>query len=249
MFLALIVEDNIAFCANLYSALQSRFPFVHLAIAGGVREALAELEFARPDLILLDVHLADGNGLDLTRSLRASGIDSVVIVLTVHDIPEYRDEAMRSGADGFMVKGSIDFCDIFDVVQSLLVLRFRALIVAEEAAFEDQMRSFLMHFEPDTVIARAADLDEALTIARTLKPNLVVLCTAAGAERERSFCDGLRADQPDGGAVVVSVRDQNHDGTSVGPSDYCLDKEAAFDQEMTAIVNSLLSVRGQRSAS
>jgi DNA-binding NarL/FixJ family response regulator len=249
VFLALIVEDNTAFCENLHSALQSRFPFIELAIAGGVREALARVEFARPDLIFLDLHLADGNGLDLTRHLRASGIDSVVIVLTGHNIPEYRDAAMRSGADRFMVKGSIEFCDIFNVVQSILALRFRALIVAEEYAFEDQMRSFLRRAEPDSVIACATDVDEALMFARTLKPNLVVLCTAAGAERERSFCDSVRADQADGGAKVVSVVDPGHDGTWVCPSDYCLAKGAAFDREMTAIVNSLLAGRGQQSFS
>ena len=53
--------------------------------------------------------LADGNGLELARRLRASGRDSVVIVLTTHDIPEYRDEALRSGANYFMVKGGIEF--------------------------------------------------------------------------------------------------------------------------------------------
>ena len=249
MFLALIVEDNTAFCEKLYSALQSRFPFIELAMAGGVREALAEIDFARPDLIFLDVHLGDGNGLDLVWRLRASGIDAVVIVLTVHDIREYREEALRCGADRFMVKGAIDFCDIFDVVQSMLALRFRALIVAKEPAFADQMRSFLTHAEPNTVIAGATDLDQALTIARTLKPNLVVLSTAARAERERSFCDSVRADQADAGTVVVSVRDSSRGGNRVSPADYCLNKATAFDEEMSAIVNSLLASRGQQPAS
>jgi DNA-binding NarL/FixJ family response regulator len=249
VFLALIVEDNIAFCANLYSALQARFPFVKLAIAGGVRDALMEIELARPDLIFVDVALGDGNGLELTRRLRASGVDSVVIVLTVHDIPEYRDEAIRSGADRFMVKGSIDFCDIFDVVQSMLAPRFRALVVAEEREFEDQVSSLLSQVRPNTVIARAADLDDALRIARTLKPNLVVLGTTAGAERERSFCDSVHADQPEGSTLVVSVYDSNRDRDWVCPSDYCLTAGAAFEQEMNAIVNSLLASRGQNSVS
>ncbi len=249
MFLALIVEDNIAFCESLFAALQSRFPFIGVAMAEGVRAALAEVEFAQPDLIFVDVHLGDGNGLDLTRRLRAAGIDSVVVVLTVHDVPEYHDEALRSGADRLMVKGAIDICDIFDVVDSILALRFRALIVAEESAFEDQMRSFLTRAEPATVIACATDVDEALMIARTLKPNLVVLCTAAGAERERSFCDNVHADQAGGGAMVVGVHDLSHHGTWVCPADCCLNKEAAFGQEMSAIVKSLLAVRGMQATS
>ena len=249
MFLALIVEDNAAFCEELCSALRAHFPFIDLAIADGVGKALAEVNFAPPDLILLDVHLADGNGLELTRRLRALGIDSVVIILTVHDITEYSDEAMHSGADGFMVKGSIDFCDIFDVVHSLLAPRFRALIVAEESAFADQTSAILTHVEPATVLACASDVNEALIVARTLKPNLVVLCTAAGAERERSFCDSVHAERPDGDTIVVSVYNAEHESGWVCPSDYCLEKGAAFGKEMTAIVNSLLAVRGQQPTS
>jgi hypothetical protein len=86
-----------------------------------------------------------------------------------------------------------------------------------------------------------------LIIARTLQPNLVVLCTAAGAERERSFCDSVHAERPGGDAIVVSVYNTEHEGDWICPSDYCLERDAAFGEEMTAIVNSLLVARGQRS--
>ena len=249
MFRALIVEDNPAFCAKLHAALQSRFPFIELAVAGGVREALAAVDFAQPDLIFVDVHLVDGTGLDLTRRLRASGVAAVIVVLTVHDIPEYREESLRSGVDRFMVKGNMDFCDVFDVVESILAPRFRALIVAEEPAFEDPMRSFLLRAEPGSVIAFAAGVGEALTIARTLKPNLVVLRTAAGAEYERGFCDRVHAELATDDAMVISVYDEGRDGSRVCPSDYCLERGAVFEHEMGAVLNSLLAVRGAQLAS
>jgi DNA-binding NarL/FixJ family response regulator len=249
VFLALIVEDNIAFCESLFAALQARFPFIGVAMAGGVHAAIAELDFAQPDLIFVDLHLGDGSGLDLIRRLRAAGIDSMIVVLTVHDVPEYRDEALRSGADRFMVKGSIDFGDIFDAVDSTLALRFRALVVAGESAFEDRMRSFLTRAEPATVIACATDVDEALMLARSLRPNLVVLSTAAGAERERRFCDSLHADRAGGGALVVSLHDSTDHDARDCPADCCLNKEAAFGQEMRAIVDSLLAVRGTQATS
>ena len=245
MFLALIVEDNTAFRENLYVALHARFPFIELVQAAGVRAALTEVGRDRPDLIFIDVHLGDGNGLDLTRRLRISGVDSMIIMLALHDLPEYRDEALRSGADRFMVKSQVDFCAVFDVVQSLLTLHFRALIVAEESAFEARMRAFLSRAVPGTVIACATEVDEALMIARTLNPNLVVLCTAAGAERERSFCESVHGDRANGGATVVSVYDSGRDAALECPTDYCMDKNAAFSQEMTAIIDTLLAVRGQ----
>jgi DNA-binding NarL/FixJ family response regulator len=243
MFLALIVEDNASFRADLQAALQFRFPFVELATASGVREALAKVDLAQPDLMLVDLHLGDGNGLDLTRTLRSSGNHSVVIVMTTQDTPEYREAAFTSGADRFMAKGSIDFSAIFDVVQSMLAVRFRALIVAEESTFETQMRAFLNHAEPATVIAHVTDLDEAFAVALTLKPNLVVLGTAAGPERERTFCTLVHANQPNSGVTIVSVYDSNEDDGTDCPSDFCLGKGAAFGHEMSAIVDSLLAHR------
>ena len=136
MFTILIVEDNRSFREALKDALQSRFSFLALATAAGAEDALAKIDSMRPDLIFMDMRLPDGNGLQLTRRLRAARNRAVVIVLTSHDLTEYREDAVRSGADRFLVKSSANISEILRHVESILASRFRALIVAEDAGFK-----------------------------------------------------------------------------------------------------------------
>lgn len=123
MFKILIVENNLLFSQALRDALQAHFPTAELAQAESVQAALAALESMRPDLIFLDIGLPDGNGLELARRLRAAGVDAVIAIFTTHDLPEYRDEAARSGANHFLVKGSTSLSEIFALAESALASR------------------------------------------------------------------------------------------------------------------------------
>jgi DNA-binding NarL/FixJ family response regulator len=125
VFKALIVEDNRSFSEALRAAVQTHFPFVVIEQASCVQEALRKIDSMQPDLIFSDIRLPDGNGLGLTRSIRAAGIESVIVILTSHELPEYRDAALSSGADYFMTKGSVSIIEFFDVVGSALACRFK----------------------------------------------------------------------------------------------------------------------------
>jgi DNA-binding NarL/FixJ family response regulator len=122
-FKILIVEDNRSFREALSTSLLAHFPKLSLMKAARVQEARAKVESMQPDLIFVDMRLPDGNGLDFTRSIRAAGNKSAIIVLTSHDLSEYREAAFSSGADQFMVKGSVDINEIFTVVESILAAR------------------------------------------------------------------------------------------------------------------------------
>lgn len=118
-FTILIIEDNRVFREFLKGALQSRFPFLTLATAAGAQDALAQINTVRPDVIFMDVRLPDGNGFELTRCIREMAVDANVVVFTSFDLPEYRDEAFRSGADHYLVKGAASINDIFSLVESI----------------------------------------------------------------------------------------------------------------------------------
>ncbi len=239
----LIVEDNPFFSEALHAVLQSRFPFLTLAKAASVKEALARIDSMRPDLIFMDVSLPDGNGLELTRRIRAAGINAVVVVLTMRDLPEYRDEAIRCGADHFFAKGSIDLDAIFGIVDSILASRRRALIVSGDAIFQEQLSAFLSRMRPAMVIACAANCGEAIDIVDTLKPHLVLLRSESDVGSERHFCDRIHAGRVRGEVKVVRVGDTGREGTWICPADYCVATSAAFSQEMVAIINSLEAAR------
>jgi two-component system OmpR family response regulator len=65
------------------------------------REALATVAY---ELVLLDLNLPDGRGLDLLREVRRQGADAPVIILTAQDQIAARIEGLNSGADDYLVK-------------------------------------------------------------------------------------------------------------------------------------------------
>ena len=65
------------------------------------REALATVAY---ELVLLDLNLPDGRGLDLLRELRRQGAEAPVIILTAQDQIVARIEGLNSGADDYLVK-------------------------------------------------------------------------------------------------------------------------------------------------
>lgn len=123
VFKILIVEDNRSLREALGTSLQAHFENLTLITAKRIEEARAKVQSMQPDLIFVDMRLPDGHGLDFIASIRAAGNKSAIIVLTSHDLPEYREAASRSGADHFMVKGSVDIKDIFAIVESIMATR------------------------------------------------------------------------------------------------------------------------------
>ncbi|HXG43978.1 MAG TPA: response regulator transcription factor [Gemmatimonadales bacterium] len=77
-----------------------------VAEAGSVEEALEQAAQTRPDLLVLDLSLPGGGGLELARRIREQLPDVRILVLSVHDHPEYVLGAVRAGANGYLRKDS-----------------------------------------------------------------------------------------------------------------------------------------------
>ncbi len=67
-------------------------------------DARDHLDVVPYDLILLDLHLPDGKGLELLRTLRRQGSETPVVILTARDQLSDRIEGLNSGADDYLVK-------------------------------------------------------------------------------------------------------------------------------------------------
>jgi two-component system response regulator MprA len=68
------------------------------------REALEQVETRRPDVIVLDWLMPELDGIQVTERLRASGDDTLILMLTARDAIEDRVEGLESGADDYLVK-------------------------------------------------------------------------------------------------------------------------------------------------
>jgi DNA-binding NarL/FixJ family response regulator len=120
LFKTLIIEDSLVFRQTFKKVLGTKFPAMEIAEAADGKEALEKLTSFQPRLIFLDVKLPDGNGLELTRKIKAQDPSVMILILTSYDIPEYREAALRSGARNYFVKGLTPNEDIWAEVESIL---------------------------------------------------------------------------------------------------------------------------------
>lgn len=72
--------------------------------AGSVAEALVRVPAVRPDVVVIDMRLPDGDGAELCRGLRERLPDLRCLVLTSYSEQEALDAAVRAGASGFLLK-------------------------------------------------------------------------------------------------------------------------------------------------
>ncbi len=100
----LIVEDHQITRLGLCTLLGSCPQFEIVGEAGSVAEALAAVTRLRPDLLLLDLRLPDGSGIEVCRRLQQMNCDTRVLVLTSYAADDLLFEAIAAGADGYLLK-------------------------------------------------------------------------------------------------------------------------------------------------
>jgi CheY-like chemotaxis protein len=95
----LFVEKDVGFRQALSDILLTCFPLIDVDEATDGEEALSKVEYLRPQLILMDVHLSGENGLEVTRKIKSVYTDIVIVILTACDHPEHRHQALLNRGD------------------------------------------------------------------------------------------------------------------------------------------------------
>lgn len=102
----LIIDDSQAALTGL-KALLKRVPGVQLVgEASGGRGAIKLAERLQPDVILMDLHMPDVNGIEATRQIVHTSPHIAVLVLTMYDDDDSVFAAMQAGARGYLLKGA-----------------------------------------------------------------------------------------------------------------------------------------------
>jgi DNA-binding NarL/FixJ family response regulator len=99
-----LVDDHAIWRDGVASLLEdTEFEVVGEASSG--REALEVVRRVHPRMVLLDIRMAGGDGLDALQVLKQEHSDVAVIMLTTYDNPTYMARAVAGGAAGYVLKG------------------------------------------------------------------------------------------------------------------------------------------------
>ena len=106
-----IADDSLIVRERLVTMLDELAGIEIVGQAETVAEAISAIGKLQPDVVILDIHMPDGSGIDVLQIIKQDEPAPVVIVLTNYPYPAYRQKCLQAGADFFLDK-SIEFDQI-----------------------------------------------------------------------------------------------------------------------------------------
>ncbi|WP_179380397.1 response regulator transcription factor [Jannaschia marina] len=100
----MIVDDHPMVADGIRALLETYDDLTVVGTVSNGRAAIDRIEALKPDVILLDLNMPEMNGLAATEVLRERNADVAILILSMHDAPEYVATALRHGANGYCLK-------------------------------------------------------------------------------------------------------------------------------------------------
>src|SRR5690242_13931429 len=103
----LIADDHAPFRDGLRALLRPEPDIETVGEAATGREAIAQATSLQPDVILMDLHMPEGNGIEATHIILATSPHISILVLTMFEDDDSVFAALQGGARGYLLKGAI----------------------------------------------------------------------------------------------------------------------------------------------
>lgn len=175
----LLADDHALFREGLAGLIAAQPDFEVVGEAGDGLEALVKARDLAPDLILMDITMPGCDGLEATRRIKRELPAAVIVILTVRDEDDKLFEAVRSGAQGYILK-SIRSPDMVDLLR-------RA--VRGEAALTPALAGRMLE-EFRRLSQRASEMPRGQILALTPREQ-EVLTLAAEGRTDQEIAEGL----------------------------------------------------------
>ncbi len=240
----LLVEDDHHLCTILAEALASEdFSVTEVSTLEQAKKYLSGHNI--PDIVLLDIQLPDGNGLDLLQPLRENSTtrDVPVVVITASDqnAGKYADPLLID-----WIKKPFDMSRLFNALKIAIKARrpgrARVLVVDDDAPTRELIKQQIQSF--DLEYMEAVDGIEAVHLARTQNPDLIILDLAMPAANGFQVVEILRNEKNHSTRLLVyTARDLTNEDKqklSLGLSAY-LTKSRTSEEQFINTVKSLLN--------
>jgi DNA-binding NarL/FixJ family response regulator len=166
----LLVDDHHLFREGLRSILDNQPDFEVIGEAGDGLEAIVKCRKLNPDLVLMDVAMPGCDGLEATQRIKYEMSDMIIVMLTVRDENEKLFEAIRNGAQGYLLK-SIKSRDMLTLLRGA---------VRGEAAITPTLGGRMLE-EFRRVSQRSANVPDDIVVTLTSREQEVLCLVSEGA--------------------------------------------------------------------
>ena len=126
----LLADDHTMFRAGLKALLEPEARLKVVGEASSGEEAVEKVREIKPDVVVMDLSMPEMNGLEATRAISALGLDTKVLVLTVHAEEEYLVPVVEAGGSGYLTKTSADT----DLIEAIKVVARGEVFLPPKAA-------------------------------------------------------------------------------------------------------------------
>jgi two-component system, NarL family, response regulator DegU len=103
----LIVDDHVQVRKALRDLVRASFPHCRVLEAGSGEDAVEVVCAEQPDIVLMDILLPGINGIEATRRIKEVHPLAQVVIVSIHDSPEYRRDAQAAGAAAYVFKNRL----------------------------------------------------------------------------------------------------------------------------------------------
>jgi DNA-binding NarL/FixJ family response regulator len=124
-----IVDDSMPIVVRLTNILSGEENLKIVGIANNATKAIEYIAKSNPDVVILNIHMPDGNGIDILKQIKKEKPSTIVLMLTNYTESDYRKICMKEGADFFLDK-SIEFEKIIDICKTLAMQNNKTNITA-----------------------------------------------------------------------------------------------------------------------
>ena len=173
----LVIEDQDSARDSLVELLRGEGYDVHEAANGEV--GIGKIDRLDLDIVLTDLMMPGANGLAVLKHVREISPQTMVVIMTAHASVETAIEAIRAGAQDYMLKPLV-FADVLRKIQNLMSHR--------QLAWENQLlrREVNGHFAPDRPLGRSPAMQEIVKMIMKVAPTptTVLISGESGVGKE-----------------------------------------------------------------
>jgi DNA-binding NarL/FixJ family response regulator len=101
-----LADDHQIVREGIRRLIETRSDFEVIGEVGNGEDAVRMIIERKPDIALMDINMPRVSGIEATRRLERQGVDTRVLVLSMHEDRSYVEEVLRAGAAGYVVKNS-----------------------------------------------------------------------------------------------------------------------------------------------